>query len=95
MPNPRLGTVSDNIASAVAAAKSGQVEYKIDKAGIIHAGIGKLSFAEKSIKENFAALHEAVVSAKPSGAKGEYIKGAYIGSSMGPSIKLDLASLLS
>jgi large subunit ribosomal protein L1 len=94
MPNPRLGTVSDNIKEAVKLAKAGQVEYKIDKAGIVHAAIGKLSFEEKAIKENFAALYDAVVAAKPSGAKGEYIKGIYLGSSMGPSIKLDLASLM-
>lgn len=94
MPNPKLGTVTQDVTEAVRAAKGGQVEFRVEKAGIIHAGIGKASFAEDDIKENIRALADAVVKAKPSGAKGTYVKRAALSSSMGPGIKLDVQSLI-
>ena len=94
MPNPKLGTVTQDVADAVRAAKGGQVEFRVEKAGIIHAGVGKASFAEDDIKENIRALADAVVKAKPSGAKGTYVKRAALSSSMGPGIKLDVQSLI-
>ena len=94
MPNPKLGTVTQDVAEAVRAAKGGQVEFRVEKAGIIHAGVGKASFAEDDIKENIRALADAVVKAKPSGAKGTYVKRAALSSSMGPGIKLDVQSLI-
>ncbi|AEI88808.1 MAG: 50S ribosomal protein L1 [Candidatus Midichloria mitochondrii] len=94
MPNPKLGTVSDNIAIAVKNAKSGQVEYKVEKAGLIHAGVGKLSFALSALKENIAALYNAVLNAKPAGAKGIYMQKMYIGTTHGPSVALDLRNML-
>jgi len=74
MPNPKLGTVTPNVAQAVKDAKSGQVEYRVEKQGIIHSGIGKLSFSDDALKANFKALTEAVVKSKPSGAKGKYVR---------------------
>ena len=94
MPNPKLGTVTQDVAEAVRAAKGGQVEFRVEKAGLIHAGIGKASFAEDDIKENIRALADAVVKAKPSGAKGTYVKRAALSSSMGPGIKLDVQSVI-
>ena len=94
MPNPKLGTVTQDVADAVRAAKGGQVEFRVEKAGIIHAGVGKASFAEDDIKENIRALADAVVKAKPSGAKGTYVKRAALSSSMGPGIKLDVQSVI-
>ena len=94
MPNPKLGTVTQDVAEAVRAAKGGQVEFRVEKAGIIHAGVGKASFAEDDIKENIRALADAVVKAKPSGAKGTYVKRAALSSSMGPGIKLDVQSVI-
>jgi len=94
MPNPKLGTVTQDVADAVRAAKGGQVEFRVEKAGIIHAGIGKASFAEDDLKENIRALADAVFKAKPSGAKGTYVKRAALSSSMGPGIKLDVQSLI-
>ena len=94
MPNPKLGTVTQDVTEAVRAAKGGQVEFRVEKAGIIHAGIGKASFAEDDIKENIRALADAVVKAKPSGAKGTYVKRAALSSSMGPGIKLDVQSVI-
>ncbi len=94
MPNPKLGTVTQDVAEAVRAAKGGQVEFRVEKAGIVHAGIGKASFAEDDLKENIRALTDAVLKAKPSGAKGTYVKRAALSSSMGPGIKLDVQSLI-
>ena len=94
MPNPKLGTVTQKVAEAVRAAKGGQVEFRVEKAGLIHAGIGKASFAEDDIKANIRALADAVVKAKPSGAKGTYVKRAALSSSMGPGIKLDVQSVI-
>ena len=94
MPNPKLGTVTQDVSEAVRAAKGGQVEFRVEKAGIVHAGIGKASFAEDDIKENIRALADAIVKAKPSGAKGTYVKRVALSSSMGPGIKLDVQSLI-
>jgi large subunit ribosomal protein L1 len=93
MPNPKLGTVTMDVAAAVKAAKGGQVEYRVEKAGIIHSGIGKASFAAEDLRANFDALVDAVVKAKPSGAKGKYVKKVAISSSMGPGIKVDTADV--
>ena len=93
MPNPKLGTVTMNVAEAVKAAKGGQVEYRVEKAGIIHSGIGKASFAQEDLRRNFDALVDAVVKAKPSGAKGKYVKKVAVSSSMGPGIKVDVAEI--
>ena len=93
MPNPKLGTVTPNVGAAVKAAKGGQVEYRVEKAGIIHSGIGKASFPASDLRANFDALVDAVVKAKPSGAKGKYLKKAALSSSMGPGVKLDVAEL--
>ncbi|MDB2414662.1 50S ribosomal protein L1 [Rickettsiales bacterium] len=94
MPNPKLGTVTNDVAEAIKAAKGGQVEFRTDKTGIIHAGIGKSSFDEKSIRENIVAFVGAISQAKPSGAKGTYIKRVAISTSQGAGIKLDLTELL-
>jgi large subunit ribosomal protein L1 len=93
MPNPKLGTVTPNVGEAVKAAKGGQIEYRVEKAGIIHAGIGKASFPAADLRANFDALVDAVTKAKPSGAKGKYLKKAAISSSMGPGVKIDVAEL--
>ncbi len=93
MPNPRLGTVTMDVKGAVAAAKGGQVEFRAEKAGIIHAGIGKASFDEAKLLENARALADAVIKAKPTGAKGTYVKSAGLSSTMGPGLKLEIASL--
>jgi len=90
MPNPKLGTVTPNVGEAVKAAKSGQVEFRVEKAGIVHAGIGKASFAEADLKENFTAFVDAIVKARPAGAKGKFVKKVSVTSSMGPGIKVDL-----
>ena len=93
MPNPKLGTVTPNVAQAVKDAKSGQVEFRVEKAGIIHAGIGKASFPEADLRANFDAFVDAIVKAKPSGAKGKYVKKIAISSSMGPGVRLDVAEV--
>ncbi len=93
MPNPKLGTVTMDVAAAVSAAKAGQVEFRVEKAGIIHGGVGKLSFSESVLAENIRAFIAAVVKAKPSGAKGTYLKRISLSSSMGPGLKLNLASV--
>ncbi len=94
MPNPKLGTVTPDVEKAVKAAKAGQVEFKLEKAGIIHAGVGKVSFSEQAIAENVVSLIAAVSKAKPSGVKGNYIKKISISSTMGPGITLDLTEVL-
>jgi large subunit ribosomal protein L1 len=93
MPNPKLGTVTMNVGEAVKAAKSGQVEYRVEKAGIIHSGIGKASFKAEDLRANFDALLDAVTKAKPSGAKGKYLKKIALSSTMGPGIKIDVAEV--
>ena len=90
MPNPKLGTVTMDVTKAVTDAKSGQVEFRVEKAGIIHAGIGKASFSEGDLKENFTAFVDAIVKAKPSGAKGKFVKKLSISSTMGPGVKVNL-----
>jgi len=93
MPNPKLGTVTMDVKGAVLAAKSGQVEFRAEKAGIVHAGIGKASFDEDKLLENVRAFVDAIQKAKPTGAKGTYVKKASVSSTMGPGIKIDVASL--
>jgi large subunit ribosomal protein L1 len=93
MPNPKLGTVTMNVAEAVKAAKGGQVEYRVEKAGIIHSGIGKASFPAEDLRRNFDALVDAVVKAKPSGAKGKYVRKIAVSSTMGAGIKIDTAEV--
>ena len=94
MPNPKLGTVTPNVGQAVSAAKSGQVQFRVEKTGIIHAGVGKASFEPGLIADNVKAFVDAVNKAKPSGAKGTYLKRAAISSTMGPGLKLDIPSLV-
>jgi len=93
MPNPKLGTVTNDIAEAVKAAKGGQVEYRAQKEGIVHAGVGKASFSEQALVENVKALINAVSRAKPAGAKGTYMKKVSISSTMGPGLKLDISAV--
>ncbi|MGF7149281.1 large subunit ribosomal protein L1 [Sphingomonas zeicaulis] len=93
MPNPKLGTVTMNVGEAVKAAKGGQVEYRVEKAGIIHSGIGKASFPAEDLRANFDALVDAVVKAKPTGAKGKYLRKVALSSSMGPGVKVDVAEV--
>ena len=95
MPNPKLGTVTPNVADAVKAAKAGQVQFRVEKAGIIHAGIGKASFSNEQIAENLKSFFSAVNKAKPTGAKGTYLKRATLSSTMGPGVKLNVADLSS
>jgi large subunit ribosomal protein L1 len=95
MPNPKLGTVTPNVADAVKAAKAGQVEFRVEKAGIVHAGIGKASFSERAIAENVRAFVGAISRAKPSGAKGNYFLKVSLSSTMGPGLKLDIGGLTS
>jgi len=93
MPNPKLGTVTNDVAEAVKAAKGGQVEFRVEKAGIVHAGVGKASFSEQALVENVKAFVGAINRAKPSGAKGTYLKKVSLSSTMGPGLKLEPASL--
>jgi large subunit ribosomal protein L1 len=93
MPNPKLGTVTMDVAKAVTDAKSGQVEFRVEKAGIIHAGIGKASVPEADLKANFDALVDAIVKSKPSGAKGKYVQKLALTSTMGPGVKVDLTEI--
>ena len=93
MPNPKLGTVTPNVAQAVKDAKGGQVEFRVEKMGIVQSGIGKLSFSDDQLKENFKAFTDAIVKAKPSGAKGKYVKKISVTSTMGPGLKIDVAEV--
>jgi len=92
MPNPKVGTVTPDVAAAVAGAKGGVVEFRAEKAGVVHAGIGKASFSEEQIATNVKAFVDAVMKAKPSGAKGTYLKKIALSSTMGPGVKIDLMS---
>ena len=93
MPNPKVGTVTPNVADAVKAAKAGSVEFRVEKAGIVHAGVGKASFDEDKIAENVKAFVDAVIKAKPEGAKGAYVKKVSMSSTMGPGVQVDLSSI--
>ncbi|NMJ40477.1 50S ribosomal protein L1 [Roseomonas sp. JC162] len=93
MPNPKLGTVTMDVKGAVTAAKAGQVEFRAEKAGIIHAGIGKASFGEDQLLANARAFVDAIQRAKPTGAKGTYVKKVAVSSTMGPGVRVDVASL--
>jgi large subunit ribosomal protein L1 len=93
MPNPKLGTVTQDVAKAVEAVKGGQVEFRAEKAGVVHAGIGKASFAEDALVANTRAFFDAILRAKPSGAKGIYVKKASVSSTMGPGVRLEITSL--
>jgi len=93
MPNPKLGTVTMNVGEAVKAAKGGQVEFRVEKAGIIHSGIGKASFPAADLRANFDAFVDAIVKAKPAGAKGKYLQKVALSSTMGPGVKVDVAEI--
>ncbi|HRY07378.1 MAG TPA: 50S ribosomal protein L1 [Hyphomicrobiaceae bacterium] len=95
MPNPRVGTVTMDVTTAVKGAKGGSVEFRVEKAGIIHAGVGKASFADQALVENIKAFVDAVVKAKPTGAKGTYLKRVSITSTMGPGVKVDASTVSS
>ncbi|HEX7781832.1 MAG TPA: 50S ribosomal protein L1 [Sphingobium sp.] len=95
MPNPKLGTVTPNVAEAVKAAKGGQIEFRVEKAGIIHAGLGKASFSQADLRKNFDAFVDAIVKAKPTGSKGKYVRKIALSSSMGPGVKVDVAEVAS
>ncbi len=94
MPNPKLGTVTPNVAEAVQAAKGGQIQFRVEKAGLIHGGVGKASFPEAALVENVKAFVDAINRAKPTGAKGTYLKRAAISSTMGPGIRVEIPSLV-
>lgn len=93
MPNPKVGTVTVDVAGAVKASKGGAVEFRVEKAGIVHAGVGKASFDSKAIAENVRAFADAVIKAKPTGAKGNYLKKVALTSTMGPGLRIELSSL--
>lgn len=93
MPNPKLGTVTPDVEGAVKAAKAGQVQFRVEKAGIIHGSLGKASFPEAEIRKNFDAFTDAIAKAKPTGAKGKYVQKVALSSSMGPGVKIDLADV--
>jgi len=95
MPNPRVGTVTMDVVSAIKGAKGGSVEFRVEKAGIVHAGIGKASFTEKALVENIRAFVDAVAKGKPAGAKGTYIKKVSLSSTMGPGVKIDTGTVVS
>ena len=92
MPNPKLGTVTMDITDAVGAAKGGEIQFRVEKAGIVHAGVGKLSFTEDQLVENLRAFVDAIIKAKPSGVKGTYMKKVSISSTIGPGIKVDVTT---
>jgi large subunit ribosomal protein L1 len=93
MPNPKVGTVTPDVAGAVKAAKGGAVEYRVEKAGIVHAGVGKASFTEEALLQNIKALADAVQKSKPAGAKGTYMKRVSVSSTMGPGVHVDPSSV--
>jgi len=93
MPNPKVGTVTPDVAAAVKASKGGAVEFRVEKAGIVHAGVGKASFDAKALEENIRAFADAVNKAKPAGAKGTYVKRVAVSSTMGPGVKIDPSTL--
>ena len=95
MPNPKVGTVTPNVAEAVRNAKAGQVQYRTDKAGVVHATIGRASFAAADLRENFNTLLDAVVKAKPAATKGQYLKKIALSSTMGPGVRVDVGSVAS
>ena len=95
MPNPKLGTVTNDVAKAVKDAKGGQIEFRAEKEGVVHAGIGKASFDEKALAENVSTFINAITKAKPTGVKGVYMKGISISSTMGPGVKIDISSATS
>ncbi|WP_240229354.1 50S ribosomal protein L1 [Devosia lacusdianchii] len=94
MPNPKVGTVTPDVAGAVKAAKGGAVEYRVEKAGILHAGVGKVSFSEEALLQNIKAFTDAVLKSKPAGAKGTYVKRVAVSSTMGPGVHVEPASAL-
>jgi large subunit ribosomal protein L1 len=94
MPNPKVGTVTMDVKAAVEAAKGGEVQFKVEKAGVVHAGVGKASFTEAALAENVKALIDAVQKAKPSGSKGAYVKKIALSSTMGPGVTVDVAGAL-
>ena len=94
MPNPKVGTVTPDVAGAIKAAKGGAVEFRVEKAGILHAGVGKASFTEDALVENIKAFADAVAKAKPAGAKGTYVKKVAVSSTMGPGVHVDPSSVL-
>jgi len=94
MPNPKVGTVTPDVAGAVKAAKGGAVEYRVEKAGILHAGVGKVSFTEEALLQNIKAFTDAVIRSKPAGAKGTYVKRVAVSSTMGPGVHVEPASAL-
>jgi large subunit ribosomal protein L1 len=93
MPNPKLGTVTPNVGDAVKAVKGGEIEFRVEKAGIVHAGIGKTSFTHQALVENLNAFIAAIVKARPAGSKGEYVKRATLSSTMGPGVRIDTSNL--
>jgi large subunit ribosomal protein L1 len=92
MPNPKLGTVTPDVGGAVKAAKSGQIEFRVEKAGIVQAGVGKASFSAEALAENITTFIDAIARAKPSGTKGTYMKKVSVSSSIGPGIRVDFSS---
>ncbi len=94
MPNPKLGTVTPNVAEAVKAAKSGAIEFRAEKAGVVHAGIGKASFSEEALLKNVVAFMQAINKARPSGVKGNYINKVTLSSTMGPGVKVDFNPII-
>jgi len=93
MPNPKLGTVTPDVVSAITKAKAGQIEFRAEKAGIVHAAVGKISFKEENLVENAQVLLSAVMKSKPAASKGAYLKSVYVSSTMGPSVSVDVADL--
>jgi large subunit ribosomal protein L1 len=93
MPNPKVGTVTPDVAGAVKAAKGGAVEFRVEKAGILHAGVGKASFTEEALLQNIKAFADAVIKSKPAGAKGTYVKRVAVSSTMGPGVHVDPSSV--
>ena len=94
MPNPKVGTVTPDVAGAVKAAKGGAVEYRVEKAGILHAGVGKVSFSHEALLQNIKAFTDAVQRSKPAGAKGTYVKRVAVSSTMGPGVHVEPASAM-